>query len=63
MTGSVLLDLESGFDFKLKNTFKLDRIDHPLTLSIVAWQAHTCYWNSEDTALFIMSQLCTNDSE
>lgn len=48
------VELESALDFQLQDSnFEL----------MATIRAHTCYWKSSDTALFIMQQLCTNDNE
>jgi len=47
------VELESALDFQLQDSnFEL----------MATLRAHTCYWKSSDTALFILSQLIINDS-
>lgn len=47
------VELESALDFQLQDSnFEL----------MATLRAHTCYWKSPDTALFILNQLITNDS-
>ncbi len=48
------VELERALDFQLQDSnFEL----------MATLRAHTCYWKSSDTALFISSQLILNDSE
>lgn len=48
------VELEAALDYQLQDSnFEL----------MATIRAHTCYWKSSDTALFIMQQLCTNDNE
>lgn len=48
------VELEAALDYQLvESNFEL----------MATLRAHTCYWKSADTALFIMQQLCTNDDE
>jgi phospholipase DDHD1 len=48
------VELERALDFQLQDSnFEL----------MATLRAHTCYWKSSDTALFILSQLILNDSE
>lgn len=48
------VELESALDYQLQDSY--------IEL-YAALRAHTCYWKSSDTALFIMQQLCINDTE
>lgn len=48
------VELENALDFQLQDSnFEL----------MATLRAHTCYWKSTDTALFILNQLITNDQK